>query len=147
MGTLLNYILDETHEKCQLVNDITKERGLTAFRVNSKVESEHASLKERIQPPVEQWIRGFYDAEFVVTDSFHACVFSILFGKPFVVIGNKERGMARFKSLLDMFCMEYRLINSMEEYYEVKDKLQIMSCQKISGYKAKSMNYLLNNLK
>lgn len=146
-GTLLNYILDDTCDKSSLVDSIAKERGLIAFRVNSKVESTYVPLEERIQPPIEQWIRGFYDAEFIVTDSFHACVFSILFGKPFVVIGNKERGMARFKSLLGMFGMEYRLISDMGEYDKIKDKPLTVPYQKISDYKTRSMNYLLNNLK
>ena len=68
-----------------------------------------APLAERIQPPVEQWLRGFMDAEFVVTDSFHACVFSILFGKPFIAIGNAGRGLSRFTSLLGMLGLESRL--------------------------------------
>ena len=87
-----------------------KSLSLTPFRVNSKANGLHASIRERIQPPVEAWLRGFYDAEFVVTDSFHACVFSIIFGKPFIVIGNKDRGMARFESLLKMFGLENRMI-------------------------------------
>ena len=81
-GTLLNYILDETPEKTALIEKIAKDKGLVPFRVNSKVENINAPLQERIQPPVEQWLRGFYDAEFIVTDSFHACVFSILFSRP-----------------------------------------------------------------
>lgn len=32
-------------------------------------------------PSVEKWLAAFRDADFVVTDSFHACVFSILFQK------------------------------------------------------------------
>lgn len=110
-GTLLNYILDETPEKMALIEKLSKDKGLVPFRVNSKVENINAPLQERIQPPVEQWVRGFYDAEFVVTDSFHACVFSILFNKPFLVIGNAARGMSRFTSLLRMFGLEDRLID------------------------------------
>ena len=102
-GALLCYILDETPEKTALVNMIAKEKHLVPFRVNSKVENTMAPLAERIQPPVEQWLRGFFDAEFVVTDSFHACVFSILFNKPFIVYGNAVRGMSRFTSLLGFF--------------------------------------------
>lgn len=109
-GTLLNYILDDTPEKTALTDRIAKERGLVPFRVNSKVEDCLAPLSERIQPPVEQWLRGFYDAEFVVTDSFHACVFSILFNKPFLVVGNQKRGLSRFVSLLGMFGLEDRLV-------------------------------------
>lgn len=113
-GTLLNYILDETPGKKALIDKISKDKGLVPFRVNSKVENLAAPLKERIQPPVEQWLRGFYDAEFVVTDSFHACVFSIIFGKPFVVYGNEERGLSRFYSLLSLFGLENRLITSID---------------------------------
>lgn len=115
-GTLLNYILDDTPEKRALIEQIAKDKGLVPFRVNSRVEDHNAPLEERIQPPVEQWLRGFYDAEFVVTDSFHACVFSILFNKPFVVIGNKERGMARFNSLLRLFDLGNRMIVNLDDF-------------------------------
>lgn len=111
-GTLLCYVLDETPEKQALVERIADGRNLVPFRVNSKVEDHSAPLNERIQPPVEQWLRGFYDAEFVVTDSFHACVFSILFGKQFVVVGNEKRGLSRFQSLLGMFGLENRLFTN-----------------------------------
>lgn len=110
-GTLLNYILDEATEKTALIEKVAKEKGLVPFRVGSKVENKNAPLNERIQPPLENWLRGFYDAEFVITDSFHACVFSILFHKPFLVIGNKKRGMSRFNSLLSMFGLEDRLVD------------------------------------
>ncbi len=122
-GTLLNYILDDSPEKRALIEWVAKEKGLVPFRVNSRIEDHAAPLEERIQPPVEQWLRGFYDAEFVVTDSFHACVFSILFGKPFVVVGNKERGMARFESLLKMFGLEDRLVSSVEDYNHIGDMM------------------------
>lgn len=110
-GNLLGYILDNTPEKVSFIDHIAKLQGLIPFRVDSKVENKIAPLNERIQPPLENWLRGFYDAEFVITDSFHACVFSILFHKPFFVVGNKERGMSRFQSLLSMFGLEDRLVD------------------------------------
>ena len=109
-GDLLCYILDETPEKEALINRVAKEKHLKPFRVNSRAGIYNAPLRERIQPPVEQWLRGFYDADFVITDSFHACVFSIIFNKPFLVVGNTKRGMTRFESLLGMFGFEDRLI-------------------------------------
>ena len=51
------------------------------------------------------------DAEFVVTDSFHGTAFSLIFNKPFVVVGNPKRGMARFHSLLETFGLEDRLVS------------------------------------
>ena len=47
----------------------------------------------------------------VITDSFHGCVFSIIFNKPFWVIANKQRGLARFESLLSLFDLESRIVS------------------------------------
>lgn len=115
-GNLMCYVLDDNADIQEMINSIAQKRGLTPFVANSKVEEKSRSNKERIQPPVERWLRGFMDAEFVVTDSFHACVFSILFHKPFVVIGNKTRGYSRFESLLKLFGLENRLIENVSQF-------------------------------
>lgn len=109
---LMCYILDSSEEKEALVQSVASTYSLTPFSVNSKYEVPDAPLEEKIQPPVEKWLRGFYDAKYVITDSFHACVFSILFKKPFIVYGNKHRGMARFQSLLSIFGLEDRLVTT-----------------------------------
>lgn len=108
-GNLFCYILDNTDEKMNVVKNIEKQRHLSPFFMNGDCGNWTEDLEKRIQPPVESWLRAFYDSEFIVTDSFHACVFSILFHKQFLVIGNKERGLARIYSLLSMFCLEDRL--------------------------------------
>ena len=145
-GNLLCYIIDETPEKMSFVNKIALERGLIPFRVNSKVENLIAPLQERIQPPVEQWLRGFYDADFVVTDSFHACVFSILFNKPFFVLGNEKRGLSRFSSLLGMFGMENLLVTNkdLNEKQNDIDWARVMSL--LAEEKKKAINFLNENL-
>lgn len=116
MGDLLVYLIDETEEKKKILEKVSHRFSLTPFCVNSKVEDSSANIKERIQPPVEQWLRGFRDAKFIVTDSFHACVFSILFNKPFVVIGNKSRGLGRIYSLLNQFGLLHHLVLSADEW-------------------------------
>ena len=147
-GSLMCYVLDETEDKQKVVSNVEETLNLTAFSVNSKYEVRTAPLKERIQPPVEAWLRGFYDAEFVVTDSFHACVFSILFEKPFVVYGNKDRGMARFHSLLSIFGLETRLVTSSAEAQNVISvpiDWSLVNAKK-KEWQEKSYNFLKNNL-
>lgn len=117
---LLVYILDRTESKQQLIDRLVGLSGLLPFYVNTKTEDWSAPLAERIAPPVEDWLRGFRDADYVVTDSFHGCVFSILFNIPFIVYGNKERGMARFNSLLNMFGLGNRMILDVEELTGIK---------------------------
>ncbi|EGF56069.1 polysaccharide pyruvyl transferase family protein [Bacteroides fluxus] len=114
-GELLTYILDENIETEDFVYQLANNLDYRPFRANSHYEDFDAPLSERVQPPVEQWLKGFYDAKFIVTDSFHATVFSILFKKPFIVICNEERGGARLKSLLGMFGLERHLIVLGEE--------------------------------
>jgi hypothetical protein len=142
-GNLMCYVLDYNAEKQQLIERIAQERALTPFYANSQINNAHLPNSERIQPPLEQWLCGFMDAEFVVTDSFHACVFSIIFGKPFVVVGNKERGMTRFQSLLKMFSLEQNLILSIEEYihgcsYQIQNDTKLLYEQ----YRRQSFDFL-----
>jgi hypothetical protein len=121
-GNLMTYVLDSTPEKETFIGKVAAERGLKIFKTNNpKIEDPTAPYSERQQPPIEQWLRGFNDAEFVITDSFHACVFSIIFGKPFIAIGNAERGMARFQSLLSMFGLEKNLVTDITEYNSTVD--------------------------
>lgn len=112
-GTLLNYVLDETDEINQLIQNVASEKNMKPFAVNNPFEEDESKpLNQRIKQSVEIWLRGFYDADYVITDSFHACVFSIIFKKQFVVVGNESRGMARFESLLKMFGIEDRMIDA-----------------------------------
>ncbi len=142
-GTLLNYILDETEKNRALIMNVANQKCLRAFSVTNPYENDETKpLNERIKPAVEKWLRGFYDAEFVITDSFHACVFSILFKKQFVVVGNKERGLSRIESLLQCFGIENRI---------VEDSAQVMRLPlidydtvyvKLEKYRKKSLEFL-----
>lgn len=146
-GNLLVYILDETLDKTALIKNIADKYNLKPFRVGSNTENIHAPLNERIQPPVEEWLRGFYDAEFVITDSFHACVFAILFEKQFVVIGNKKRGMSRFFSLLSQFGLENRLIAENLNVSSVDYIDFTLLRNRLAELKEKAMSFLYKSLK
>ncbi len=113
-GNLFVYILDHTEDKEKIINEIADSQQLIPFEVMPQSyfnESKKAtSINNYIFPPVTEWLRAFMDAEFIVTDSFHGAVFSIVFGKPFVVFANYGRGIGRITSLLRMFGLESSLI-------------------------------------
>lgn len=141
-GNLMFYLLDETPSIMDFIHQISEKKGLIPFRVGSKVNDRTAPIEERIQPPLEEWLRGFYDADVVVTDSFHACVFSIIFRKQFLVVGNRKRGQSRFESLLEMFGLENCLCdmnNSTITFSEINfDKVH----EKLNGLREHSMDFL-----
>ena len=94
-----------------------------------------------VMPSVESWLKGFNDAQFVVTDSFHACVFSLIFNKPFIVIANKRRGLARMESLLHMFNQEYRLISDVDGFV-LTDEVRKAPNAELSVQKSISLDFL-----
>lgn len=127
-GDMHCYILDNNPQKQALIDNIARERRLKPFSVLTPVPMQIKEATILTQPPVEQWLRAFYDSEFVVTDSFHACVFSILFRKQFIVYGNQERGMTRFHSLLSILGLEDRLVY---DYSQYKNKFLLIMMQYI----------------
>ena len=115
-GNLLVYLLDISPEKKALVNRVAKEKGLIPFYVSANPENYHLEIEDRIQPPIEQWLKGFDDAKLVITDSFHACVFSVIFHKPFLVLGNVKRGQGRFLSLFNILNLPGKILTDVNKY-------------------------------
>ena len=102
-GGVLVYVLDMTADKQNFIEEFCKQKGLQAFFVGKEEDS--------VLPSIESWLNGFDAADYVITDSFHGSVFSIIFNKPFISIGNKARGLSRFNSLLSIFNLEDRLVD------------------------------------
>ena len=110
-GKLVTYMLDWTDEKKRIVEEASKTLNLEVQHI-LPVEKKRQGILSRIinqDPTVYDWVNQIATADFVVTDSFHGMSFSIIFNRQFVVIGNPERGMARFTSLLNQFGLAHRL--------------------------------------
>ena len=113
-GRIVTYILDKTAQKQTIVDFVRKVGGMEIHDISVNPYDKRLPLQERIVPPLEQWLAAFADAEFVVTDSFHGCVLSILLHKKFIALGNPGRGMSRFQSLMDMFGLDMRLVHGID---------------------------------
>ena len=151
-GNLMSYILDSSDEKKLILNEIARVCCLKPFEVMPKQTLANSTKKQLhlcSYPAVTKWIRGFMDAEYVVTDSFHGSVFAIIFNKPFITIGNKDRGLTRFNSLFRYFSLEDRLIYSFSELSMERIKAPInferVNALRKNG-KIESLNFLKNAL-
>lgn len=113
-GKVLSYILDKSEEKSAVAALASKWLSAEIHDASVNPRDPNPPVKERIVPSMEQWLACFEDADFVVTDSFHGCVMSILFHKPFLVLGNACRGLSRVTSLLDVFGLEDRLVQGVD---------------------------------
>ena len=143
---IMTYILDDNERKRSLVNKVKDFTGKNIFKSNVSYNEIDAGKRGAVQPPVEHWLQAFDDADFVITDSFHACVFSIIFNKPFIVIPNLERGASRFHSLLKTFHQEHRMIDVEKDIELSYDMSAKPNCD-INPYREKSIIFFNSNLR
>lgn len=101
----ITYILDENPKKSKLIEGIH-------CNYNHKHKFDLLNVKNSLTVP--QWVECFESTNFVVTDSFHGMVFSIIFNKQFIVIVNNNRGKDRFTSLCKLLGLEDRILDSNE---------------------------------
>lgn len=155
-GNLFCYILDMDSNKKKIISHVEKSLGLKAFNVNIGENTTPYTEKyilnnlHRFQnPTVTKWLRGFMDADMVIADSYHAVAFSIIFNKPFWVIENKSRGMARFESILSVFHLENRLVDesvlNQMNLYEPIEWTKVNSTREVLA--SKSISLLSKTLK
>ncbi|RWR44286.1 polysaccharide pyruvyl transferase family protein [Sinirhodobacter ferrireducens] len=90
---VLVYVLDRQKEARDLAAKIAAQRGNLPVRV--------LSPSARAFTNIPDWLSAFENAEFVVTDSYHGTIFSIIFQRPFLTLLNSQRGLDRFTSLFD----------------------------------------------
>lgn len=115
-GELFYYILDMTEDKKKVLDQLSKDLGYKPFTIKGKVSKWYNDPQKKIIPPVELWLQAFNKAKFIFTDSFHGCVFSIIFNKEFIVYGNEGRGMSRFNSLLSLYNINSHMVYSSNDY-------------------------------
>ena len=108
------YILDTSKEIQQCISSLGAQ-----FHLPIKIFRGEYNGEKMLS--ISQWLAEFENAEFVVTDSFHACVFSIIFQKPFICLGNKNRGMERFHSLLEPLGLSDRLVSTEKSSFPDSD--------------------------
>ena len=82
---------------------------------------------------VEDWLYYIKNCSYLVTDSCHGASFAILNKKPFVCIGNADRGMSRFHSLSEVFGLQSRFIMDAEEIRKNKSLLYPIDYERVDA--------------
>lgn len=149
-GKIMTYILDPSKEKSAAVDFMSRVTASQVYDASVNPYARELPLSERVVPSLEQWIAGFADADFVITDSFHGCVLSILMHKKFLAVGNSRRGMARLSSLLNMFGLEGRLVHGIDpeddgEYFLSDIDWEDVD-EKLKAFREHSVKFLLDAL-
>ena len=120
---------------CNLIETLPDKTSLPICSINSKKES--GCYRSVYSPTIAQWLTYIKNAHIVITDSFHALAFSIIYNKPFVVLNNgiperMDRQTDLLKSLgINDRCLSYEdvlnNINSLMDlnYSEANNRLAL----------------------
>ncbi len=109
-GYIACYILDPTTEKQAYMDAVSRMSGLPCINI-----SREGGKPEGLQRSVEEWLSLIEHADYMLTDSFHGTVFSLIFGVSFISFDNPERGSSRFTSLLGKFGLADRMRATVSE--------------------------------
>lgn len=121
-----------------VAHDIAAKTGLD-------IEIMEAGNKVKQEDSIERWFAHFRDAEYIVTDSFHGMVFSIIFNKPFYIVMNASGGNSRYTSLLSMLGLTNRIIT--DNLTELSDVEWNSVDEKRKDMCVKSWEFLKENLR
>ena len=112
-GEIFCYVLDSNNNTKEEIEKVSNEMKLKPFEIG---------VSNSQQITIEQWLRYFMDAKYVITDSYHGMVFSIIFEKPFKLLYNSRRGNSRFASLLSLLEItdnfNWNQINERRDYWK-----------------------------
>lgn len=108
-----------------LLND-TKAREKACFIANELQLPlfTHSRLSSKVFNGPRSWLTYIKNSDYVITDSFHGLALSIIFRKQFFVFCAAESKFTRLKSLLQLLSLEYRYVESIEDF--VKRKVELM---------------------
>ena len=104
------YFLGRNNESRKFSSEYAKKHNLKIMGIPMAISNNDLIDIDIFDIPINyatpgEFLSGIMNAEVVFTDSFHACVFSHIFSKPFVVFQRETDGRmsSRIDSLMDLF--------------------------------------------
>ena len=139
------YDFDNSPLIASLVKTLAEKQGL---RIKSYFSCSYAEQSDESGPL--EFLNNILNAELVISNSFHATAFSLIFHKDFLVIGRKEAINSRMKDLLENLELEDRFIESEKELSSQLNQVRPIDWEKIDRLLAeqitKSKAFLQNAL-
>lgn len=139
---ILTYQLHHNKEFDKYLKKLAKATNLKVVRLSSSIYYKFKYGKFVYLPDLEQFLTYFKNAKYVVTDSFHGTVFSIIFNKQVIdILPGKTR--TRIESILKLFGMEDRIVNDYNDMSIINKEIDYKKVNDIlDKERKKSIEYL-----
>ncbi len=140
-----------THLSKAVENILEQIQRATGFSIVHAACGPKQALRQgmiKVQTP-QEWLGLLYHAEYVVTNSFHATAFSVLFHKKFftIVNGDKAKGVnVRMNDLLTALGLEDRIFSDIPDNPDLSEPDYTAVDQKVDQMRRESLDFLQGNL-
>ena len=126
---LLVYDTENSKKLKDIAQSIAKERKLKIFNISGSRKS-YVDKDLWASSPID-FVQLIRDAEYVISNSFHATAFSLIFHREFCVVNRSEAINERMLSLLEQYGLQERLITDIAkgllssiDYSKVQPKIE-----------------------
>lgn len=141
------YDLNGAEHLVEIARKIEKQTGYAIVCLTGKVQKFYKVDKQIYDAGPAEFIGWIKNAAYVVTDSFHGTVFSLIFHRRFYAYVALEKAVERLTSLLDNFGMTDRLIRNSDEEIDVEDYSETDYQSVMDESVLLSKAYLINAIK
>lgn len=118
---LVSYLLGEKQESLKYCDSFAKTNHLGfldlyhIYPISSSFSASEFGEKRHLHVSVPEWLAQIRNAQYIITNSFHATIFSILFRKQFIVVDHPSGGTDRIISILELLGLNDRFVSNVSE--------------------------------
>lgn len=141
---ILVYQLHRNKKMDRYVRHLEKKYRMPCLRVDLYYHYIVKSGRHIICPSPGQLITLIENAEYVVSDSFHMTVFSIIFNKKFLSIFSENSFNDRIANILKLFQLENRQLTDYSDFEQLKRDIDFEAVNRILNKKQSQMYLLLD---
>ena len=140
---ILIYQLHDNKEFNEYAKRFAKNKNMKLLRLSPSLYHFSRSGKLIYLPNQYELLWYFKNADYILTDSFHATVFSIIFNKKFIDVLPLNKTGTRIESILDLFEIKNRILKDYNDFNSIDESINYDIVNgKLEGEKQKSLNLL-----
>ena len=142
---IFNYILaHDTSIPFEKINALSEELNLDLVNCSTN----KSDNRSKVYPSIEEWLGYVHHAKYIITNSFHGCMFAIIFKKEFIflpLINNDARINERIYSFLNKMNLNDRIYKS--NINVVKNKIDYDTVdESLNSWVTDAKNFLWKNI-
>ena len=128
----------------RIVKDIAKKDGLKIVFIGTYRSKCDCDFHIKDMAPGD-FLSLIYNAEYIVSNSFHATMFSLIYNKQFIAILPKENGN-RISEILELTNLENHIFGNFKEIPYIIDEKYLEINKKLKIFKEKSRKMILDQI-